>query len=201
MSALDERNAAWVVFETPLPPDDLAAFCRRVESLYRINPFLEIDAWRQVEPDRFRASVLNHSNGRRELLEGRVVAESAGSWRIEFDAGPKLHTRFEIAVAAAGSRLTITDEYRRPGDGASISAEAADPSLRAWGIAVKTFIERERRWRWLPLVGWFQRRVWLPMRPSARRILFLILVVSVADLALIALGFAIYWLEYGRAAD
>jgi hypothetical protein len=30
--------------------------------------------------------------------------------------------------------------------------------------------------------------------------MFLILVITVADVALIALGFAIYWLEFGRGA-
>jgi hypothetical protein len=41
-------------------------------------------------------------------------------------------------------------------------------------------------------------RVWLPMKPSARRITFLVLVIGLADIALIALGFAIYWLEFAR---
>ena len=197
----DERNAAWAVLETPLPPDELATFCRQVESLYRINPFLEFDSWEQVGPDRFRAAVLNHSNGQRQVLEGDVVAESERAWRIDFVSGPKQHTRFEVVPAGSGSRLTITDEYRRAADGASVSAEDADRSLHAWGVGVKTFIERECRWRWLPIVGWFQRRVWLPMKPSARRIMFLILVITVADVALIALGFAIYWLEFGRGAS
>ena len=112
----------------------------------------------------------------------------------------KRHTRFEIAPAATGSRLTITDEYRRPADGAAVSAEQADRSLHAWGVALKTFIERERRWRWVPLYRWAMRRIWLPMKPAGRRVMFLVLVIAVADAALIALGFAIYWLESGRAA-
>ena len=197
----DERNAAWVVLETPLSPDELAAFCRQLESLYRINPFLEFDSWEQVGSERFRAAVLNHSNGQRHVLEGRIVAESERAWRIDFVSGPKERTCFEVVPAGSGSRLTITDEYRRAADGASVSAEDADRSLHAWGVGVKTFIEREHRWRWLPIVGWFQRQVWLPMKPSARRIMFLILVITVADVALIALGFAIYWLEYGHGAS
>jgi hypothetical protein len=197
-AAGDERNAAWVVLETPLPPEELAAFCRQLESLYRINPFLEFDSWEQAAADRFRADVMNHSNGQRQVLEGRIVAESERAWRIDFVSGPKEHTRFEVVPAGSGSRLTITDEYRRQADGTPVSAEDADRSLHAWGVGVKTFIEREHRWRWLPIVGWFQRRVWLLMKPSARRIMFLILVITVADVALIALGFAIYWLEYGR---
>lgn len=195
-----ERDAAWVVLETPLAPNELAAFCRQLERLYRINPFLEFESWQQDAPDAFRASLLNHSNGLRMALEGRLTAESDRAWRIDFTSGVKRHTRFEIAPAATGSRLTITDEYRRPADGAAVSAEQADRSLHAWGVALKTFIERERRWRWVPLYRWAMRRIWLPMKPAGRRVMFLVLVIAVADAALIALGFAIYWLESGRAA-
>jgi len=41
-------------------------------------------------------------------------------------------------------------------------------------------------------------RVWLPMKPAARRITFLILVIGLADIVLIALGVAIYWVESGH---
>jgi hypothetical protein len=36
------------------------------------------------------------------------------------------------------------------------------------------------------------------MKPAARRITFLVLVIGLADFLLIALGFAIYWLEFAR---
>jgi len=41
-------------------------------------------------------------------------------------------------------------------------------------------------------------RVWLPMKPAARRITFLVLVIGLADVILVALGFAIYWIESAR---
>ena len=199
-SASDQRDAAWVVLETPLAPSELAAFCRRLEMLYRINPFLEFESWQQNAPDVFRASAHNHSNGLPVVLEGRLAVESDDAWRIDFASGPKRHTRFEVAPAGRGSRLTITDEYRRPEEGETVSPELVDRSLHAWGVALKIFLERDRRWRWVPLYRWAMRRVWLPMKPAGRRVLFLVLVIAVADAALIALGFAIYWLESGRAA-
>ena len=109
--------------------------------------------------------------------------------------GLKKSTRFEIQPAPAGSRLTITDEY---GPAAEAQAAAVDRSLHAWGVALKAHLERDRRWGWLPLYRWAMDRVWLPMKPAARRITFLVLVIALADVLLIALGFAIYWLEFGR---
>jgi hypothetical protein len=188
-------DAAWVVLDTPLEPAALAAFCADLERLYRINPFLEFASWTQDAPDRFRAEVLNHSNGQRSTLRGHAVRAPDGALRVDYAAGLKKSTRFEIQPEAAGSRLTITDTY-----GAAAEAQAAevDRSLHAWGVALKAHLERDRRWGWLPLYRRAVERVWLPMKPSARRITFLVLVIAIADVALIALGFAIYWLEYAR---
>ncbi|HEX9183251.1 MAG TPA: hypothetical protein VF876_08335 [Burkholderiales bacterium] len=188
-------DAAWVVLETPLAPDALAAFCRDLERLYRINPFLEFASWAQEGPDRFHAEVLNHSNGVRAAMRGRVTRAADGALRVEYEEGVKRSTRFDIQPAPAGSRLTITDEYGPAGEA---QASTVDRSLHAWGVALKSHLERDRRWGWLPLYRWAVERVWLPMKPSARRITFLVLVIAIADIALIALGFAIYWLEYAR---
>jgi len=189
-------DAAWVVLETPLEPARLAAFCGDLERLYRINPFLEFATWEQRAPDRFRAEVLNHSNGRRAVLEASVTRSSDHALRVDYAAGLKKSTRFAIEPTPTGSRLTVTDEYGPTGAGAP-DAEV-DRSLHAWGVALKAYLERDRRWGWLPLYRAFMERVWLPMKPSARRITFLILVIGVADIILIAFGFAIYWIEWGR---
>lgn len=189
------RDAAWVVLDTPLSAAELAAFCRQTEKLYHINPFLEVKSWQQSDPRRFRASLRNESNDQEMLLDACITSESERAWRIEFAGGLKRGTRFEVEPLPSGSRLTITDEYRPMSDAA---ASEIDRSLHAWGVAIKTFIERDRRWRWLPLYRYYMRRVWLPMTPAARRIMFIVLVVAIADIALIALGFAIYWLESMR---
>jgi hypothetical protein len=188
-------DAAWVVLETPLEPDRLVEFCGDLERLCRINPFLEFASWTQEGPERFRAEVVNHSNGRRLWIKGRVTRTAAHAWRVDYAEGLKISTRLEIEPAPAGSRLTITDTY---GPAAEEQASAVDRSLHAWGVALKAHLERDRRWGWLPFYRWAVERIWLPMKPSARRITFLVLVIAIADIALIALGFAIYWLEYAR---
>ncbi len=192
------RDAAWVVLETPLEAAALAAFCQQLESLYRINPFLEFEAWQQAAPHEFHAVLRNHSNAQRVVLDGRVTRESERTWRIDFAAGLKRRTRFEIEPRPGGSRLTITDDYRAAGAVGAAAEREVDRSLHAWGVALKAYLERDRRWGWLPGYRDFMRSVWLPMKPAARRITFLVLVIGLADIALVALGFAIYWLEAGR---
>ena len=196
--ALPGRDAAWVVLETPLTASELETFCRELETLYRVNPFLAFESWQQRTADRFRAVFQNHSSGLRVVLDAEVRRESGRAWRVEFAAGAKRCTRFEIEPWPGGSRLTITDEYRPAEDGTPAAAAEVDRSLHAWGVALKTFLERDRRWGWLPLYRTFMRKVWLPMKPAARRITFLVLVIGLADIALVALGLAVYWIEFAR---
>jgi hypothetical protein len=189
-------DAAWVVLETPLGAAEFAGFCGDLERLYRINPFLEFVSWEQRTPDRFRAEFLNHSNGQHTVLEGIVRRAPGNALRVDYATGLKKSTRFEIDPTPSGSRLTITDEYNPAG--AAAQDVEIDRSLHAWGVALKTHLERDRRWGWIPLYRWCMRRVWLPMKPAARRVTFLILVIGLADIGLIALGLAIYWIESGR---
>jgi len=189
------RDAAWVVIDTPLPAAELTGFCRQTEALYRINPFLEIESWKPSGHGAFRASLRNHSNDQQVRLDASVRVESDRAWRIDFAEGAKSSTRFEVEPLPTGSRLTITDEYRVREDAEAMAANEVDRSLHAWGVAIKGFVERDRRWGWLPLYRFYMRRVWLPMTPAGRRIMFLVLVIAVADVALVALGFGVYWLE------
>ena len=191
-------DAAWVVLETALAPVELAAFCRDLERLYRINPFLEFASWQQSSPDCFRAQVLNHSNQRHGALEGVLTRTSDLGFRVDFASGLKRRTCFEIQPRPGGSSLTITDEYSAAAGSAEPIEAAVDRSLHAWGVALKAYLERDRRWGRFPLYRWYARRVWLPMKPAARRITFLVLVIGLADIVLVALGLALYWIESGR---
>ncbi len=190
-------DAAWVVLESSLSAPALAAFCADLERLYRINPHLEFRSWTRPAPDRFRAELFNHSNQRAAVLEGRREPLSAHAFRVRYATGIKTSTTFAIEPAAAGSRLTITDEYAPAGEGERPEAEV-DRSLHAWGVALRAHLERDQRWGRLPLYRWWVERVWLPMTPGARRITFLILVIAVADLLLIALALALYAIESAR---
>jgi len=185
-------DAAWVVIETPLAPRDLAAFCSDLERLYRINPYLEFGLWHEAAPGAFAVAFRNLSNQREFELLLALERNSASDFTVRYDRGIKLGTRFEIEFSATGSRLRITDEYH----GAATDTGEVDKSLHAWGVALREYLLRERRWGWCAPWRWYMRRVWVPMKPSARRITFIILTVTLAEIALIALVLAIYWIEY-----
>lgn len=186
-------DAAWVVIETPLPSADLAAFCRDIERLYRINPYLEFRHWRPIAPGAFAVAFRNLSNQRELSLQLTLEPAAKGDFTVRYERGIKRSTRFVIEPIAAGSRLKITDEYDAA-PGADIGE--VDRSLHAWGVALGEYLQRERRWAWCAPWRWYMQRVWVPMKPSARRITFMILLVTLAEIALLVLVLAIYWIEY-----
>jgi len=186
-------DAAWVVVDTPLHPDALAEFCRDLERLYRINPYLEFRAWRRTGPETFAAAFRNLSNRREFDLKLECRRDSARDFTVCYRPGIRCSTRFQIESAASGSRLRITDDYS-----GAVSPDTAevDRSLHAWGVALREYLLREQRWGWCLPWRWYMRRVWVPMKPAARRITFMILLITLAEIALIALVMAIYWAEH-----
>ncbi|MFN7085285.1 MAG: hypothetical protein ACK4N4_01505 [Burkholderiales bacterium] len=188
-------DAAWVVIDTPLAPQALAVFCRDLERLYRINPYLEFHAWTRIGNGSVHAVFRNLSNRREYDVKMRVEYRSVFDFTVYYDHGIRRSTRFEIEAALGGSRLGITDDYTSTAPGTAPDPDQADKSLRAWGVALKTYLERENRWGKSAIWRWYMRRVWLPMRPAARRIAFVITMVTLAEIALFALVMAIYWIE------
>jgi hypothetical protein len=191
-------DAAWVSVETPLSAARLAEFCRDVERLYRINPYLEFRRWAREGTAGFDASWRNLSNQRDLDLRLTLEHGSDREFAVRYDRGLKTSTRFSIEDTPRGSRLVITDDYNGAERSGAIDISEVDKSLHAWGVALHEYLRREARWGRYALWRWYMRRVWLPMKPAARRITFVILVVTLGEIALIALVMAIYWVEYLR---
>lgn len=191
------EDSSWVVIDTPLAPEALREFCGDLERLYRINPYLEIQSWTPTGAGRARVAWRNLSNRQATELELHRVRESDNAFAVSFSAGIKHATHFRLEPAGAGSRLTITDRYDGlPPDERTRRLDEVDRSLNAWGWALHAHLRREHRWGANPLWRWTMRRVWLPMRPSARRITTLIVLVSIAEFVFFLLVALIYWSEH-----
>ena len=187
-------DAAWVKIETPLGAVALAEFCRDIERLYRINPYLEFKSWQPLPAGRYLAQLRNLSIGREIDLDMSVQQESVHEFAVHYTRGIKNCTRFTISSAPGGSTLLIVDDYS--GATPDQNTDEVDRSLHAWGVALREYLDREQRWGWCAPWRWYMRRVWVPMKPAARRITFIILLVTLAEIALFALVMAIYWAEH-----
>ncbi len=190
-------DAAWVTVDSPLSMETLREFCRDVERLYRINPCLEIAYWRPVGDDTFHAAWRNTSNQQDLALVLRIERESADAFQVGYSEGLKRCTRFVLAPAAAGSRLTITDDYSGvPEEERARRVAEVDPTLAAWGWALHACLRRERRWGRNAIYRWTMRRIWLPMKPSARRITTLLVLITAAELLIVLFVALIWWIEH-----
>ena len=191
------RDASWVIVETPLSLPALRDFCTDTERLFRINPYLEFQAWQHGDADSYHAKFRNLSNQQTVALEMRIERASPDEFSVVYRDGIKARTNFVLEPAAAGSRVTITDDYSRLPDAERAQhIDEVDKSINAWGWALHEYLRHEQRWGRFAPWRWYMRRLWLPMTPRARRITYMLLLLSAAELVLILLVATIYWIEF-----
>jgi len=190
------RDASWVIVDTPLSLPALREFCADVERLFRINPYLEFERWQRTGADSIHASFRNLSNQQMVALDLRIERESDDAFTLIYRVGVKARTRFVLEPAGAGSRLTITDDYAGlPPAEREQRLHEVDKSLTAWGWALQEYLQREQRWGRFAPWRWYMRRLWLPMTPRARRITYMLVLLTAAELVLVLLVATIYWIE------
>lgn len=189
--AVDE-DAAWVSVETGLREAVLRAMAGDVERMLRINPLLDEIRVEWDAVDKGRLKLRNLAN-ERDVDVAISVTRTTDRVDLVYAGGLKSRTSFRVEPGDAGARLVVTDVY----GGASTREERearlgeVDTSLNAWGRALAEHFHQWQRWSWLPPWRWYMRRVWLPMRPSARRIVFMILAISLFEIAtIVVLGAA-----------
>ncbi len=195
----ESEDAAWASIATPLSVNELIAFCNEdVERLLRINPFIEFIKWEEGADGGVRYSFQNSSQQRPFKLDLELQIEHRPDGLvIHYSNGLKRSTHFKLESAPIGSKLTIIENYNAPkggeqGDG----IDEVDRSLTLWAKDLQHYLIRWKRWRGIAPWRWYMRRVWQPMKPSGRRITYMLLWISLVEVALVALGVAIYLVEY-----
>lgn len=194
--AATPADAAWVTIETRLAPDALIAFLGDVERLLRINPLIEFRKFESNGENSYCFQARNLSNGR-DIEVAFLVRGQPDGICLDYEDGIKSRTRFEVERGPRHARLRVSDEYGAiPEDQRRQRLDEVDRSLNAWGRELHDYLRQWARWKWLPPWRWYMRRVWQPMRPSTRRIVYMIWMISLFEMAalftvgaiLIALG-------------
>lgn len=188
----EQPDNAWVKAEMPLAPAALLEFLRDGERLLRLNPWLEIDHYAPLAPDRHALAGRNTAN--EQALDCTVaIAEEAAALTLRYDAGIKRETRFEIEAAAQGSILTITETYAPAGEEDREHRLAQiDRSLVPWAAALRKHLLRRARWGVLPGYRRLVEGFWLGMQPRQRRIVRMILWITLAEFVVFLLVVAIW---------
>jgi hypothetical protein len=191
-------DAAWAAINTPLSVDELIMFCQDIERLFRINPMLEFTSWEKVADDHFRMSVKNISQQQPFDVDTEIkVEKQPNEITLNYSSGIKKKTIFKIEASEFGSKLTLIDDYGSISeDELSSRINEVDKSLVNWADYLQRFLIIWKKWSGHGWWRWYMKRVWQPMKPTGRRITYMFLWITLVEIALIALGAAIYWSEY-----
>jgi hypothetical protein len=192
------EDSAWVSVASDLAPDALLELLRDPERLMRVNPLWVFDAWEPLGPQACRFRIFNQSNGQVWETRAQVVSLSDGL-RLDFEDGIKASTLFRVQRADTGSTLWIIDDYDRlPETERQARIGEVDRSLPQWGRSLYRHLRAWSRWSHLPPWRWYVERYWLRMRPLSRRIVRLLLWVTLAELVLFGLLIGILVVERAR---
>jgi hypothetical protein len=147
-----------------------------------LNPYYYFSAWTRTGPSTYRAEFENQSNQTRNTLVIEAREGPGSEFTLLYDSGLKQRTVFSVEAVSGGSRLTITDDYEGiPETDRQQRLPEVDKSLKAWGEALRVYFARIKRWSWVPGWYWYIHRAWIPMKPSARRIVWWIYLITVAE--------------------
>lgn len=193
-----EDDSAWASVNTPLSVDALMEFCADTERLFRINPMLVFNKWEKISENCFSFSGVNSSQEKAFDFEFELtVCKLSDGFRIDYDKGIKSSTVFKIESSEQGSKLTITDRYDRlPVSEREKHLHEVDRSITVWAEYLQKFCISWNSWSRFALWRWYMRRIWQPMKPSARRITYMLLWITVIEIALLVLGGFIYYTEF-----
>jgi hypothetical protein len=199
---LDSSDVAWVAVPVPQPPEVLARLLHDVEAIFRVNPFLTFSVWRELAPGHYHAEFHNESNNQNVAVDFEVMPGPGQGLTLRYASGLKKRTIFAVEPGEGGrggSRLVIVDDYEGlPEAERAARLAEVDKSLLAWGRALRKYFLRLARWSWVPGWRWYLRRVWIPMRPMARRIVWLIWIVTLLEFAFFLFLILILVIEQGR---
>lgn len=194
-------DQAWASVIIPLPPEALLRFCQEdVVRLFKINPMLYFSRCRRQKDGSWQLRGRNISQQPAFEFDLRASSEAlADGVLIRYQGGIKATTRFTVEPDEQGARLTITDDYSGldPAERETRLGEV-DRSLPVWAQSLHDYLRRWRRWSWCAPWRWYMRGVWQAMNPSGRRISYMLMWITAAEIIAFLLIFTIFWFEFDK---
>ncbi|HER25547.1 MAG TPA: hypothetical protein ENI69_00395 [Rhodospirillales bacterium] len=193
---VEDQDFAQVTVQTPFSGDALAAFLQDAERLLRINSQMEYEHWRQTGDGEHEFKALNLSIDKpiETTLRSQITDDGLV---IRYGSGLKTSTTFRISATPEGpAELIVIDDYSgTSADQRRARMDEVDKSLVQWGRDIHRYLHLWKKWSWVPGWKWYMLRVWHGMKPSARRISSMIMMIGLAEFIMFAMVFVVFWLE------
>jgi hypothetical protein len=180
----------------PIGADAVFEFISDIERLLRLNPHLAIETWQRL-PDGVRFAAQNETTGRRIETAARVdTTRATRSIVLGYGSGLKQATTLTVEGGDGhGCRLVVTEHYPVIENAQDPRVAEVDRSLIPWVKAIRRHLLGRQRWGWLPGWRWWHERFLPGMAPRQRRIVRMIVWISVLEFVVFLFVAAIFWLE------
>jgi hypothetical protein len=197
-----EDDSAWVTIETPFDAKGLSGFLDDVERLFRINSLLVFEKWQSLGNGEYQFEAKNLSS-EKTVKTGFKAVREGDTLTLTYSDGLKTTTTFRLDPKPDGTvDLTVTDDYSgTPADEREARIDEVDKSLTQWGRDLRLYLLAWRKWAWVPGWKWYMRSVWQSMRPMARRICYMLMMITLLEFFAFLMVFTIFWLELDKYLD
>jgi hypothetical protein len=191
-----DDDFARVEISTPFNKDWLQAFVENPQRILRINSLFEFSKLEKTGDTQWHMVGKNLSNN--VPFDVTFEAKSTASgFLLTYNGWLKTSTKLHITKADDDTcRLIITDDYSGTNSTERKQRIAeVDNSIIQWGNDIHRYLQQWKRWSWLP--GWkrYMLGYWQAMKPSTRRISFMLITITMAEFAIFLFVFLIFWLE------
>ncbi|MAF95371.1 MAG: hypothetical protein CMM60_06415 [Rhodospirillaceae bacterium] len=194
-----DTDSAWVAIETPFDAKWLSGFLDDVERLFRINSLLVFENWQSLGNGEYQFEANNLSNEKTVKTRLKTVREG-DTLTVTYSEGLKTTTTFRVEPKPDGTAdLIVTDDYSgTSADERKARIDEVDKSLVQWGRDLHLYLLMWKKWGWVPGWKWYMCRVWQPMRPMARRICYMLMMITMLEFIAFLMVFTIFWLELDK---
>ena len=184
----DLTDAAWVKIVSRIDAQSLMDFCQNIERLFRLNPYLNLESWTMPAHNLIDAKWQNSSNINEFTVETNIeVSYLPNEIRLRYSCGLKKETSLLIRALEQGSSLTVIDDYSSGENQTEDPAvsDQIDRSLQAWGASLRSFLFHYHYLRKIPGIELVVDRFWIRLSTMARRITYLLVVITIFELILL----------------
>lgn len=188
----DADNAAWVEAAIPLAPAQLLEFLATPERLWRMNPYLDIESWRDGADGGFSFVAANESNACRLDLSVACERLPGEGFLYTYDQGLKRSTEFRVLPRGTEALLIVTERYHPVAGPDDPRVKESDKSLVPWVAALRRHIVARARWGAVPGWIWWSER-FLPSLPPTQRRTARLIVWTTAFEFVVFVGLVLFW--------
>lgn len=196
MTDSENKDFARIEIDSPLNGNWLRNFISNPLRVLRINSLFEFTTFEKVSETAWHMTGKNLLNEKDFDVTIKSKETSSGIL-LQYEGWLKSSTELSIKKESNGSyKLIIIDDYSgSTAEEREQRIAEVDNTIIQFGNDIHRYLRLWKRWSWVP--GWksYMLKFWQRMKPSARRISFMLFAITAAEFVIFLFIFLIFWIE------